>query len=118
MSRFYAEPVRMSQGVEWALHVLLTFAWLEDDEPVSTAQLAARRAWWVPPRARPGRDHADGCRRGDRGPAGGVPLHGHPREGDGRSHAAQRVLRALRRARVHAAGGAGVASRAGRADGR
>ena len=32
----------MSQGVEWALHVLLTFAWLEDDEPVSTAQLAAQ----------------------------------------------------------------------------
>jgi len=42
MSRFYAGPVRMSQGVEWALHVLLTFAWLEDDEPVSTAQLAAQ----------------------------------------------------------------------------
>jgi Rrf2 family protein len=31
----------MSQGVEWAVHVLLTFAWLEDDEPVSTTQLAA-----------------------------------------------------------------------------
>lgn len=31
----------MSQGVEWAVHVLLTFAWLEDDEPVSTNQLAA-----------------------------------------------------------------------------
>lgn len=30
----------MSQGVEWALHVLLTFAWLDDDEPVSTARLA------------------------------------------------------------------------------
>jgi Rrf2 family protein len=31
----------MGQGVEWAVHVLLTFAWLEDDEPVSTTQLAA-----------------------------------------------------------------------------
>jgi Rrf2 family protein len=32
----------MGQGVEWALHVLLAFAWLDDDEPVSTAQLAER----------------------------------------------------------------------------
>jgi Rrf2 family protein len=32
----------MSHGVEWALHVLLTLAWLEDDEPVPTAQLAAQ----------------------------------------------------------------------------
>ncbi len=32
----------MSQGVEWALHVLLTFAWLDDDEPVPTAQLAGQ----------------------------------------------------------------------------
>ncbi len=31
----------MGQGVEWAVHVLLTFAWLDDDVPVSTAQLAA-----------------------------------------------------------------------------
>ena len=31
----------MSRGVEWAVHVLLTFDWLGDDEPVSTAQLAA-----------------------------------------------------------------------------
>ena len=30
----------MSQGVEWALHVLLTLAWLEDDEPVPVARLA------------------------------------------------------------------------------
>ena len=32
----------MGQGVEWALHVLLAFAWLDDDAPVSTAQLAAQ----------------------------------------------------------------------------
>lgn len=32
----------MSEGVEWALHVLLVFAWLDDSEPVSTAQLAAQ----------------------------------------------------------------------------
>ncbi|MGE3289289.1 MAG: Rrf2 family transcriptional regulator [Pseudonocardia sp.] len=32
--------VRMSQGVEWTLHVLLTFAWLDDDEPVTAQQLA------------------------------------------------------------------------------
>ena len=51
--------------------------------PGRAAGVAARRARRVPPRARPGRDHTDGCRRGDRGPAGGVPLHGHPREGDG-----------------------------------
>jgi Rrf2 family protein len=31
----------MSQGVEWTLHVLLTFAWLDDDEPVTVSQLAA-----------------------------------------------------------------------------
>lgn len=31
----------MGEGVEWALHVLLTFAWLDDDEPVPAAQLAA-----------------------------------------------------------------------------
>ncbi len=30
----------MSQGVEWALHALLTFAWLDDDEPVTVGQLA------------------------------------------------------------------------------
>ncbi len=32
----------MSQGVEWVLHVLLALAWLDDDEPVSTAQLATQ----------------------------------------------------------------------------
>jgi Rrf2 family protein len=31
----------MASGVEWAMHVLLTLDWLGDDEPVSTAQLAA-----------------------------------------------------------------------------
>jgi Rrf2 family protein len=31
----------MGEGVEWALHVLLTFAWLDDDEPVPAARLAA-----------------------------------------------------------------------------
>lgn len=31
----------MGQGVEWTLHVLLTLAWLEDDEPVAVARLAA-----------------------------------------------------------------------------
>jgi Rrf2 family protein len=34
--------MRMSQGVEWAMHVLLALAWLDDDEPVPTAQLAAQ----------------------------------------------------------------------------
>ncbi len=31
----------MSQGVEWAVHVLLLLAWLEDDRPVSAGRLAA-----------------------------------------------------------------------------
>jgi Rrf2 family protein len=31
----------MSEGVEWALHSLLTLAWLADDEPVPTARFAA-----------------------------------------------------------------------------
>ncbi|MEQ3553403.1 Rrf2 family transcriptional regulator [Pseudonocardia nematodicida] len=31
----------MGQGVEWALHVLLTLSWLDDDEPVAVKQLAA-----------------------------------------------------------------------------
>ena len=31
----------MSQGVEWSLHVLLTLAWIDDDEPVRVSQLAA-----------------------------------------------------------------------------
>ncbi|WP_353074167.1 RrF2 family transcriptional regulator [Amycolatopsis carbonis] len=31
----------MNQGVEWSVHVLLSLAWLDDDEPVSTASLAA-----------------------------------------------------------------------------
>ncbi|MGI5500148.1 RrF2 family transcriptional regulator [Lentzea sp. CA-135723] len=31
----------MNQGVEWAVHVLLSLAWLDDDRPVSTAALAA-----------------------------------------------------------------------------
>lgn len=30
----------MNQGVEWAVHVLLSLAWV-DDRPVSTAALAA-----------------------------------------------------------------------------
>lgn len=34
--------MRLGEGVEWVLHVLLTFAWLDDDEPVSNAQLAQR----------------------------------------------------------------------------
>jgi Rrf2 family protein len=33
--------MRMSEGVEWTLHCLLTLGWLETDEPVSTAKLAA-----------------------------------------------------------------------------
>ena len=33
--------MRLGQGVEWAVHVLLILAWLDDDEPVSTARLAA-----------------------------------------------------------------------------
>jgi Rrf2 family protein len=37
----YVSLVRMSQGVEWALHVLVTLSWLEDDAPVTTAQLAS-----------------------------------------------------------------------------
>jgi Rrf2 family protein len=31
----------MSQGVEWALHVLLALSWVEDDAPVPLARLAA-----------------------------------------------------------------------------
>ncbi|MGW4274530.1 RrF2 family transcriptional regulator [Streptomyces seoulensis] len=33
--------MRMSQGVEWAVHTLLNLAWLGDGEPVSVATLAA-----------------------------------------------------------------------------
>ncbi|WP_085914049.1 MULTISPECIES: RrF2 family transcriptional regulator [Pseudonocardia] len=33
--------MRMSQGVEWTLHVLLTLTWLDDDEPVAVGRLAA-----------------------------------------------------------------------------
>jgi Rrf2 family protein len=32
--------MRMSEGVEWALHSCLTLAWLGDAEPVPTARLA------------------------------------------------------------------------------
>jgi hypothetical protein len=31
----------MSQGVEWAMHVLVSLAWVDDGQPVPTAQLAA-----------------------------------------------------------------------------
>ncbi|RDI32151.1 transcriptional regulator [Lentzea flaviverrucosa] len=31
----------MNQGVEWAVHVLLSLAWVDNDRPVSTAALAA-----------------------------------------------------------------------------
>ena len=31
----------MSHGVEWAVHVLLLLAWLDEDRPVSAARLAA-----------------------------------------------------------------------------
>jgi Rrf2 family protein len=33
--------MRMSEGVEWTLHCCVTLGWLETDEPVSTAKLAA-----------------------------------------------------------------------------
>src|ERR1700754_431986 len=33
--------MRMNQGVEWAAHVLLSLAWVDDGAPVSTAALAA-----------------------------------------------------------------------------
>jgi Rrf2 family protein len=33
--------MRMSQGVEWTLHCLLTLGWLATDEPVSTTKLAS-----------------------------------------------------------------------------
>ncbi|MEV5431704.1 Rrf2 family transcriptional regulator [Streptomyces sp. NPDC052701] len=33
--------MRMSQGVEWAVHTLLALSCLEDDQPVPTATLAA-----------------------------------------------------------------------------
>ncbi|MFG3660958.1 RrF2 family transcriptional regulator [Streptomyces sp. NPDC047706] len=33
--------MQTSKGVEWAVHTLLNLAWLPDDEPVATAQLAA-----------------------------------------------------------------------------
>ncbi|MFI5610163.1 RrF2 family transcriptional regulator [Amycolatopsis sp. NPDC051903] len=31
----------MNRGVEWSVHVLLSLAWLDDDKPVPTAELAA-----------------------------------------------------------------------------
>jgi Rrf2 family protein len=33
--------MRLGEGVEWGLHVLLSLAWLDDDEPLSTRELAA-----------------------------------------------------------------------------
>ncbi|MFH9420851.1 RrF2 family transcriptional regulator [Streptomyces sp. NPDC017529] len=33
--------MRMSEGVEWALHCCVTLAWVGDDRPVPTARLAA-----------------------------------------------------------------------------
>ncbi|MET7645818.1 Rrf2 family transcriptional regulator [Streptomyces sp. NPDC005426] len=40
--------MRMSEGVEWGLHCCLTLAWVGDEEPVSTAKLAA---WFDLPQA-------------------------------------------------------------------
>jgi Rrf2 family protein len=37
----YCIEVRMSQGVEWVLHALLTLAWIDDRKPVKVGQLAA-----------------------------------------------------------------------------
>ncbi|WP_342666196.1 Rrf2 family transcriptional regulator [Pseudonocardia spinosispora] len=37
----------MGQGVEWAMHVLLSLAWLDGDQPVSTAKFA--QAYDLPP---------------------------------------------------------------------
>jgi Rrf2 family protein len=39
--------MRMSEGVEWALHSCLVLAWLADEAPLSTATLAA--AFDLPP---------------------------------------------------------------------
>lgn len=36
--------VRMNQGVEWSMHVLLSLAWVDDGTPVPTADLAASYA--------------------------------------------------------------------------
>ncbi|MFV0459709.1 MAG: RrF2 family transcriptional regulator [Actinomycetales bacterium] len=33
--------MKLSEGVEWGLHILLTLAWLGDQEPVPAAKLAA-----------------------------------------------------------------------------
>ncbi|MFI5615739.1 RrF2 family transcriptional regulator [Amycolatopsis sp. NPDC051903] len=33
--------MKMSQGVEWAVHTLLALAWVDDGKPVPTARLAA-----------------------------------------------------------------------------
>lgn len=33
--------MRMGEGVEWGLHCCITLAWLDNDEPVSTARFAA-----------------------------------------------------------------------------
>lgn len=33
--------MRMSEGVEWAIHCCITLAWLDEGEPVSTARFAA-----------------------------------------------------------------------------
>ncbi|GAA1264500.1 transcriptional regulator [Planotetraspora silvatica] len=33
--------MRLNEGVEWAMHCCLTLAWLGDEEPISTARLAA-----------------------------------------------------------------------------
>jgi Rrf2 family protein len=33
--------MRMSEGVEWAMHCCLALSWLHDEQPISTAKLAA-----------------------------------------------------------------------------
>ena len=132
----------MSQGVEWAVHVLLTFAWLDDGEPVSTAQRAA--SYDLPPAylnkqlqalARAGLlESLPGARGGFRlarvpekitlmdivaaieGPDEAFRCTEIRQRGNGRGHATQRLRGAVRSEHIHAPRGDGVASCARRRD--
>jgi Rrf2 family protein len=73
--------MRMSEGVEWAIHCCLVLAWLGDDRPVPTARLAS--TFELPPTYLNKQLQAlskAGIVRSTPGPRGGFRLARRPRD--------------------------------------
>lgn len=134
--------MKMSEGVEWALHCCLTLAWVGNDGPVPTSRLAA--AFELPSHylnkflqslvragiftssagakgglsTREGSrgDLPAGCRDGHRGRRVGIPVHRNQAAWRGMSCQAKRLRASLWNRRRHAASRDRMEKGTGRAD--